>query len=30
MAGKDYCEPRPRCESCPLNALPHRIETYTD
>ena len=26
MAGKDYCKPRPKCQSCPLNALPHRIE----
>ena len=22
--GKDYCRPRPRCEGCPLEGLPHR------
>jgi endonuclease III related protein len=26
MAGKDYCKPTPRCPSCPLNPLPHRID----
>lgn len=26
MTGKDYCKPRPKCESCPLNPLPHRID----
>jgi len=24
--GKDYCRPRPRCVSCPLNEWPHREE----
>lgn len=23
--GKDYCRPRPRCEDCPIEGLPHRI-----
>lgn len=22
--GKDFCKPRPKCEECPLNGLPHR------
>jgi endonuclease-3 related protein len=22
--GKDFCKPTPKCEECPLNALPHR------
>jgi endonuclease-3 related protein len=26
VAGKDYCKPRPKCEGCPLNPLPHRID----
>lgn len=25
-AGKDYCKPRPKCDACPLNPLPHRID----
>lgn len=24
--GKDYCKPKPKCEKCPLNELPHQIE----
>lgn len=23
--GKDFCKPTPKCEECPLNALPHNI-----
>jgi len=26
MTGKDYCKPRPKCEGCPLNPLPHRTD----
>jgi endonuclease-3 related protein len=26
MTGKDHCKPRPKCEGCPLNSLPHRID----
>jgi endonuclease III related protein len=26
MTGKDYCKPTPKCPSCPLNPLPHRID----
>jgi endonuclease-3 related protein len=25
--GKEYCRPRPKCSGCPLEHLPHRIET---
>jgi endonuclease-3 related protein len=24
--GKEFCRPKARCENCPLNELPHRIE----
>lgn len=24
--GKEHCKPRPRCEDCPLEELPHQIE----
>jgi endonuclease-3 related protein len=24
MVGKDYCKPRPKCQGCPLESLPHR------
>jgi endonuclease-3 related protein len=27
--GKDFCKPTPRCPPCPLNPLPHRIETVS-
>jgi len=27
MVGKDYCKPRPKCPACPLNPLPHRIDS---
>jgi len=30
MAGKDYCKPRPKCQSCPLNPLPHHIEIESE
>jgi endonuclease III related protein len=23
--GKDFCKPRPKCEECPLNNLPHSV-----
>ena len=23
--GKDFCKPKPKCEECPLNGLPHNI-----
>jgi len=23
--GKDFCKPRPKCEECPLNKLPHTV-----
>lgn len=26
MTGKDYCKPRPKCQACPLNPLPHRTD----
>ncbi len=26
MAGKDYCKPHPRCQSCPLDPLPHTTD----
>jgi endonuclease-3 related protein len=25
MVGKDYCKPRPRCDGCPLESIPHYI-----
>ncbi|MHC4518205.1 MAG: endonuclease III domain-containing protein [Planctomycetota bacterium] len=25
--GKDFCKPRPKCPPCPLNCLPHQIES---
>jgi len=25
--GKDFCKPKPRCAACPLNALPHTVES---
>ena len=25
--GKDFCKPKPQCPRCPLNPLPHQIET---
>jgi endonuclease III related protein len=25
--GKDFCKPKPKCQQCPLNPLPHQIET---
>ena len=28
--GKDFCKPKPRCEACPLNSLPHTIENSCD
>lgn len=27
MIGKNYCKPKPRCDLCPLNHLPHTIQT---
>jgi len=26
-AGKEYCRPKPRCQGCPLESLPHEIQT---
>jgi endonuclease-3 related protein len=26
MTGKDYCKPRPKCQGCPLQTLPHSID----
>ena len=26
QTGKNYCKPKPKCEQCPLNSLPHEIE----
>jgi endonuclease-3 related protein len=26
QVGKNYCKPKPKCENCPLNELPHQIE----
>jgi len=26
--GKDYCKPKPKCEKCPLNELPHQIAGF--
>ena len=26
MPGKDYCKPRPKCQGCPLDPLPHTID----
>jgi len=26
MTGKDYCKPRPKCQPCPLEFLPHRTD----
>ncbi len=26
MVGKDYCKPRPKCQPCPLNPLPHTTD----
>lgn len=28
--GKDYCKPKPKCAACPLNALPHTVESPCD
>jgi endonuclease III related protein len=28
--GKDFCKPRPKCAGCPLESLPHRVETDDD
>ncbi|HPC94744.1 MAG TPA: endonuclease III domain-containing protein [Sedimentisphaerales bacterium] len=28
--GKDFCKPKPRCEACPLNDLPHTVEVRCD
>lgn len=28
--GKDFCKPKPRCEACPLNNLPHTVEVRCD
>lgn len=28
--GKDHCKPKPKCPPCPLNALPHTVETPCD
>jgi len=25
MTGKHYCKPKPRCEGCPLEAIPHNL-----
>jgi len=25
--GKDFCKPKPKCQQCPLNPLPHQLET---
>jgi endonuclease-3 related protein len=25
-AGKEFCRPRPRCQNCPLEKLPHQVE----
>jgi len=25
--GKDFCKPKPKCPACPLNPLPHNVET---
>jgi endonuclease-3 related protein len=27
--GKEYCRPRPRCQNCPLERLPHDVDTDT-
>jgi len=24
--GKEFCKPKPKCPSCPLNPLPHTID----
>ena len=29
QTGKNYCKPKPKCQNCPLNKLPHQIETDT-
>ena len=28
--GKDFCKPKPKCAGCPLERLPHVIETERD
>lgn len=28
--GKDFCKPKPRCAACPLNDLPHHVESSCD
>ena len=28
--GKDFCKPKPKCQDCPLNPLPHCIENAGD
>ncbi len=28
--GKDYCKPKPKCPPCPLNPLPHVVESPRD
>jgi len=28
MVGKNFCKPKPKCEGCPLESLPHEIPEY--
>ncbi|MBN1456388.1 MAG: endonuclease III domain-containing protein [Sedimentisphaerales bacterium] len=28
MVGKNFCKPKPKCEGCPLELLPHEIAEY--
>ena len=30
QVGKEHCKPKPLCENCPLEELPHQIETDID
>lgn len=29
QTGKNFCKPKPKCDNCPLNKLPHQLETET-
>jgi len=26
-AGKEYCKPKPACDGCPLETLPHKLDS---
>ena len=26
--GKEFCKPKPKCDDCPLNKLPHTLDFF--